>query len=82
MNIAPGTRWMRGFWTLGHLFAWRTDRLSGGDIGKLYFMETVLANIWCAEDGEEMNRHDREVACLYTFRCRSILQLCFFFFTL
>lgn len=33
-----------------------------GDIGKLYFMEAVLANIWCAEDGEEMNRHELEVA--------------------
>ncbi len=33
-----------------------------GDIGKLYFMEAVLGNIWCAEDGEEMNRHELEVA--------------------
>lgn len=32
------------------------------DIGKLFYMETVLANVWCAEDGEEMNRQELELA--------------------
>ena len=32
------------------------------DIEKLFYMETVLANIWCVEDGEEMNRHEIEIA--------------------
>ena len=32
------------------------------DIEKLYYMEAVLANIWCVEDGEEMNRHELEIA--------------------
>lgn len=32
------------------------------DIRKLFFMETVLANVWCMEDGEEMDRHEIEVA--------------------
>ncbi|MBD5528155.1 MAG: phosphotransferase [Lachnospiraceae bacterium] len=44
-------------------------RLLGGqsgypaaDIKKLFYMETVLANIWCLEDGEEMNRQQLELA--------------------
>lgn len=44
-------------------------RLLGGqsgypaaDIKKLFYMETVLANIWCLEDGEEMNRRELELA--------------------
>lgn len=32
------------------------------DIRKLFFMETVLANIWRAEDGEEMNGQELELA--------------------
>lgn len=32
------------------------------DIRKLFFMETVLANVWCAEDGEEMNSQQIEIA--------------------
>lgn len=32
------------------------------DIRKLFFMETVLANIWCLEGGDEMNRQELEVA--------------------
>lgn len=32
------------------------------DIAKLYYMEAVLANVWCAEDGEEMNREEMELA--------------------
>ncbi len=32
------------------------------DIGKLFFMETVLGNVWCVEDGDEINRHEIEVA--------------------
>lgn len=32
------------------------------DIRKLFYMETVLANIWCLEDGEEMNRQELELA--------------------
>ena len=32
------------------------------DIGKLFYMETVLANIWCLEDGEEMNGQELEIA--------------------
>ena len=44
-------------------------RLLGGqtgypqaDIGKLFFMETVLENIWRLEDGDEMVREELEVA--------------------
>lgn len=32
------------------------------DIRKLFYMETVLANSWCLEDGEEMNRQELELA--------------------
>lgn len=32
------------------------------DIGKLYFMEVVLANVWCAEDGEEVNWQEIDIA--------------------
>lgn len=32
------------------------------DIRKLFYMETVLANVWCVEDGEEMNRQELELA--------------------
>lgn len=32
------------------------------DIRKLFFMETVMGNIWCAEDGEEMDREEMEIA--------------------
>lgn len=32
------------------------------DIVKLFYMETVLGNVWCAEDGEEMNREEMELA--------------------
>lgn len=32
------------------------------DIRKLFYMETVLANIWCLEDGEEMNGQELEIA--------------------
>lgn len=32
------------------------------DIRKLFFMETVLANVWCAEGGEEINRQELEIA--------------------
>lgn len=35
------------------------------DIGRLFFMETVLENIWCVEDGEEANRQELEVAGLF-----------------
>lgn len=41
------------------------DEQSGypaADIGKLFYMETVLANSWCLEDGEEMNRQELELA--------------------
>lgn len=44
-------------------------RLLGGqsgypaaDIRKLFYMETVLANIWCLEDGETMNMQELELA--------------------
>lgn len=43
----------------------RLDQQSGypaADIGKLFYMETVLEYIWCLEDGEEMNRHELEIA--------------------
>lgn len=32
------------------------------DITKLFYMETVLENIWCVENGEEMNRREIELA--------------------
>lgn len=32
------------------------------DIGKLFYMETVLGNIWCLEDGEEMDREQMKLA--------------------
>ena len=32
------------------------------DIEKLFYMETVLENIWCVEDGEAMNRQEMELA--------------------
>lgn len=32
------------------------------DIKKLFYMETVLANIWCLEDGEEMDRQELDIA--------------------
>ena len=32
------------------------------DIRKLFYMETVLENIWCLEDGEEINRQELELA--------------------
>ena len=32
------------------------------DIRKLFYMETVLENIWRVEDGEEMNRQEMELA--------------------
>lgn len=32
------------------------------DIRKLFFMETVLTNVWCAEDGDEMNLQQIEMA--------------------
>lgn len=35
------------------------------DIGRLFFMETVLENIWCVEDGNEANRQELEVAGLF-----------------
>ena len=43
----------------------RLDQQSGypaADIGKLFYMETVLEYIWCLEDGEEINRHELEIA--------------------
>lgn len=33
-----------------------------GDLRKLFYMETVLDNVWCMEDGEEMNRQEIELA--------------------
>ena len=42
---------------LGEQSGYPTD-----DIRKLFYMETVLANIWCAEDGEEMNMQQIELA--------------------
>ena len=35
---------------------------SVADIRKLFYMETVLENIWRAEDGEEMDRQEMELA--------------------
>ena len=35
---------------------------SRGDLGRLFFMEAVLANIWCLEDGEAVNRRQMELA--------------------
>ena len=35
------------------------------DIGRLFFMETVLENIWFVEDGNEANRQELEVAGLF-----------------
>ena len=32
------------------------------DIVKLFYMETVLENVWCVEDGEEMNREELDLA--------------------
>lgn len=32
------------------------------DIRKLFYMETVLANVWCVEDGEAMNMQELELA--------------------
>lgn len=32
------------------------------DIVKLFYMETILANVWCVEDGEEMNQEELEIA--------------------
>lgn len=32
------------------------------DIRKLFYMETVLANVWCMEDGEEMNLQELDLA--------------------
>lgn len=32
------------------------------DIRKLFYMETVLENVWRAEDGDEMNRQEMEIA--------------------
>jgi hypothetical protein len=29
---------------------------------KLFFMEVILANVWCIEDGEEANSHDIAMA--------------------
>lgn len=33
------------------------------DISRLFYMEVLLGNVWCLEDGEEMNAHDIAVAC-------------------
>lgn len=32
------------------------------DVRKLYFMEVVLGNLWCLEDGEEMNEEELALA--------------------
>lgn len=32
------------------------------DVRKLFFMETVLANVWCMESGEEIDRQEIELA--------------------
>ena len=32
------------------------------DVKKLFFMETILGNIWCLEDGEDIDEEDIEVA--------------------
>ena len=32
------------------------------DIFKLLFMEVMLANVWCIEDGEELDLHKISVA--------------------
>lgn len=32
------------------------------DVAKLYFTEVVLGNLWCFEDGEEMNEEEMEIA--------------------
>lgn len=33
------------------------------DISRLFYMEVLLGNVWCLEDGEEMNAQDITVAC-------------------
>lgn len=33
-----------------------------GDVGKLYFMEVVLGNVWCLQDGEEANQQEMDIA--------------------
>lgn len=38
------------------------------NITKLFYMETVLENIWCMEDGEEMNRREIELAEALNYR--------------
>lgn len=39
------------------------------DVAKIYFMEVILGNIWCVEDGEDINAEEIELAtklgCLY-----------------
>lgn len=42
---------------------------SRGDLGRLFFMEAVLANIWSLEDGEAVNRSQMELA-------DKILEIC------
>lgn len=37
------------------------------DLQKLFYMETVLANIWCIEDGENINEKQMEVAETWNF---------------
>lgn len=32
------------------------------DVRKLFFMETVLENVWCMESGEKIDRHEIELA--------------------
>ena len=58
-----------GSWALHGEHIREVIRLLGGqtgypqaDIGKLFFMETVLANIWRLEDGDEMVREELEAA--------------------
>jgi len=40
----------------------RQSGYPAADIVKLFYMETVLENIWRLEDGEEMNRQELEIA--------------------
>ena len=32
------------------------------DVGKLYFMEVILGNVWCLQDGEDANRQEMDIA--------------------
>ena len=40
----------------------KTLNYSISDIKKLFFMEVILANVWCIEDGQELNLNDILIA--------------------